>query len=158
MELRELIERAEKAAGSQKALGLILGQAPSYLRGAKAGLNGLPAYACVQIAELIDVPAITVIAASELITEKKPERRAIFAPFVHRAASVLIGAFVILNMSPTPANAAPAFNNIHQECILCKIANRFGRRLKKRFLSTFKVRVPVSLLRSWVPRVHHMTA
>lgn len=119
MELKELIERAEKAAGSQTALGKIIGQSPGNIRGAKGGAHGLPTYACIQIAELIDVPAITVIAASALITEKKPERRAIFAPFVRHAASVLIGAFVILNMSPTPANAAPAFYNIHQECILC---------------------------------------
>lgn len=107
MELRELIEKAEKKAGSQKALGLKLGQAPSTIRAAKAGLQGLPTYACVMIAELINVPEITVIAASELVTEKKSERRAIFAPFVNRAASVLIGALVIFNMSPTPANAGP---------------------------------------------------
>ena len=110
MELRELIERAEKAAGSQKALGLLIGQNPSTIRNIKAGAQGLPTYACIQIAELIDVPALTVIAASELITEKKPERRAIFTPFVSRAASVLIGALVILNMSPTPANATPDTN------------------------------------------------
>lgn len=107
MELRELIERAEKAAGSQKALALMLNQDAGNLRGAKAGLKGLPTYACVQIAELIGVPEMMVIAASELITEKKPERRAIFKPFVSRAASVLIGAFIILNMSPTPAKAEP---------------------------------------------------
>ena len=111
MELKELIERAEKAAGSQKALGLIINQSPSAIRSSKAGIGGLPAYACVQIAKLIGVPEITVIAASELITEKKPERRAIFLPFVNRAASVLIGALVIFNMSPTPANAAPVTNS-----------------------------------------------
>ena len=119
MELRELIEMAEQATGSQKALGLILGQAPSHLRNAKAEMQGLPTYACIQIAQLIDVPALTVIAASELITEKKPERRAIFAPFVGRAASVLIGALVIFNMSPTPANAAQVTGDQAGQCILC---------------------------------------
>ncbi len=108
MELKELIERAEKEAGSQIALGKMINQAPSTLRAAKAGVLGLPTYACIQIARIINVPEITVIAASELVTEKKAERRAIFAPFVGRAASLLIGGLVMMNMSPTPANAAAA--------------------------------------------------
>ncbi len=119
MELKELIERAEKAAGSQKALSLLIGQSPSAIRSSKAGIGGLPAYACIQIANLIEVPEITVIAASELVTEKKAERRAIFAPFVGRAASVLIGAIVIMNMSPTPANAAQVAGDQTGQCILC---------------------------------------
>lgn len=106
MELKEIIEKAEKAAGSQKALGLLIDQNPSTIRNMKAGAQGLPTYACIKIAEITNIPALTVIAASELVTEKKPERRAIFAPFVGRAASVLIGAIVCLNMSTTPANAA----------------------------------------------------
>ena len=81
MLLKELIENAEKTLGSQKALSLAIGQAPSYIRGAKAGLNSLPTYACIQLAKIINVPEITVIAASELVTEKRAERRAIFAPF-----------------------------------------------------------------------------
>jgi DNA-binding transcriptional regulator YdaS (Cro superfamily) len=49
MELKKLIERAEKAAGSQKALGLILGINPSNLRNAKAGQQGLPVAASYQL-------------------------------------------------------------------------------------------------------------
>lgn len=157
MELKELIERAEKAAGSQKALGLMLNQAPSTLRAAKAGLLGLPTYACVQIAELIGVPEIMVIAASELITEKKPERRAIFAPFVARAASVLIGACVILNMTPTPANAEPITNTFIKNAYYVKLRN-YGRRLKQRFLQHLQMCIPKTLRRSWIPRINNMPA
>lgn len=119
MELRELIEQAERAAGSQKALALMLKQDAGNLRGAKAGLKGLPVYACIELAKLIGISEITVIAASELVTEKKAERRAIFAPFVGRAANVLIGAIVIMNMSPTPANAAQVTGGQTGQCILC---------------------------------------
>lgn len=106
MELKELIERAEKAAGSQKALGLKIGINPSNIRNAKAGQQGLPNYACVMIADLIGEERITVIAASELVTEKKEERRRIWNPFVGRAASIFLVS-VILNMTPAPTQAAP---------------------------------------------------
>ena len=105
MELKELIERAEKATGSQKKLALIIGQDAGNLRGAKAGLKGLPDHVCVRLAELIGVEPMTVIAASKLVTEKKEEVRKIWHPFVNRAASVILGT-VILNMTPHPAEAA----------------------------------------------------
>ena len=105
MELKELIERAEKAAGGQIALGLRIGQAPSALRNAKAGLQGLPDHICVKLADLIGVEPMTVIAASKLVTEKKEEVRKIWHPFVNRAAGIILGT-VILNMTPHPAEAA----------------------------------------------------
>lgn len=123
MELKEFIERAEKAAGSQKALALRIGQSPSKLRQAKAGICGLPNYACVMIADLIGEERITVIAASELVTEKKEERRKVWHPFVARAASVVLGS-VILNMTPAPSQAAPVANSLIEQCILCQIKNQ----------------------------------
>lgn len=104
MLLKALIERAEKAAGSQKELGLRLGINPSNLRNAKAGQCGLPNYACVMIADMIGEERITVIAASELVTEKKEERRKVWHPFVAHAASVLI--IVTMLVTPSPAQAA----------------------------------------------------
>lgn len=105
MELKKFIERAEKAAGGQKALALRIGQSESNIRAAKSGARGLPNYACVMIADLISEERITVIAASELVTEKKEERRKVWHPFVARAASVVLGS-VILNMTPAPSQAA----------------------------------------------------
>lgn len=156
MELKELIEIAERAAGSQKALGLLIGQSPSAIRSSKAGIGGLPTYACIQIAKLIGVPEITVIAASELVTEKKAERRAIFAPFVGRAASVLIGGIILLNMSPTTANAAGTGAGHFKVCILCKMCSGIKRRLKQRFLNTFKMSIPKSFSSFFILRVAHM--
>ncbi len=120
MELKLLIERAEKIAGSQKALALRIGQDAGNIRGAKAGLKGLPDYACVMIADLIGEAPITVIAASKLVTEKKEEVRKVWHPFVARAASVILGA-VILNMTPAPAQAAPIQQVVDSHCILCQM-------------------------------------
>lgn len=105
MELKKIIEIASDKAGSQKKLGEIIGISSLQLTNAKAGRAGIPVYACVMIADLIGIDRIAVIAASELITEKKEERRAIWHPFVSHAASVIMGA-VILNMTPAPANAS----------------------------------------------------
>ncbi|NNM80464.1 MAG: hypothetical protein HKM01_08435 [Gallionella sp.] len=108
MELKELIERAEKAAGSQKALGIMLGINPSNIRNAKAGQQGLPNYACVMIADLIGEEDTVVIAASELVTEKKIERRAFWEKKLEALAAGFAAFFVgvILVVTPTPSQAA----------------------------------------------------
>lgn len=59
-----------------------LGQEREALSGAKASRRGLPAYACIKLAKLIGVEPISVIAASELVTEKKEERRAEWLPLL----------------------------------------------------------------------------
>ena len=107
MELKQLIERAEKAAGSQKALALMLKQDAGNIRGAKAGLKGLPIYACVMIAELIGEDDTVVIAASELVTEKKTERRAFWEKKLEALAAGVAAFFigVIFVVTPTPSQA-----------------------------------------------------
>jgi len=109
MELKKFIEAAEVEAGSQKALGVMIGQAPSTLRSAKAGLIGLPTYACVMIADLIGEDHTTVIAASELVTEKKSERRAFWEKKLEALAAgvaVVSVATVTLIVTPSPAKAS----------------------------------------------------
>lgn len=104
MELKKIIEIASEKAGNQKKLSEIIGISSLQLTNAKAGRAGIPAYACVMIADLIKIDRIAVIAASELVTEKKAERRAVWRPFVSHAASVILGV-VILNMTPHLAEA-----------------------------------------------------
>lgn len=82
MELRNFIEAGEEKVGGRKPLALILEQAPNAITNAKANRQGLPNYACVKLAELLGVERIEVIAASELVTEKNPERREVWLPFV----------------------------------------------------------------------------
>lgn len=75
MELKKYIEQAEKMAGSQKALAQLIGVSESHIRSAKSGARGLTNYACLIIAKILDEDEAKVIAASELVTEKKIERR-----------------------------------------------------------------------------------
>jgi len=95
MELRDYIEKGLEGFGTATALAQFLGMNPNALRDAKAHRVGLPSYACVKLAQLIKVDPLEVIAASELVTEKKEERKAIWLPFVsgnmaHPVAAALI--------------------------------------------------------------------
>lgn len=87
MELREMIERAAEKTGGQKELADKIGINPNNLTNAKRGERGLPTYACVKLAQLIGEDERHVIAASELVTEKNPERRAVWLPFVQEIAT-----------------------------------------------------------------------
>ena len=82
MNLKEIIEAAEEKAGGRKPLAQLLDQDAQNLTNAKAGKRGLPAYACIEMAALIGIDPLEAIAASELVTEKKENRRAVFLPFV----------------------------------------------------------------------------
>ncbi|MDD3483149.1 hypothetical protein [Azovibrio restrictus] len=95
MEQRDYIEEGVKLKGSLAALGRYLDQGESPMRSAKNHKCGLPVYACVKLAQLIKVDPLQVIAASELVTEKKEERKAVWLPFVsgnmaHPVAAALI--------------------------------------------------------------------
>ena len=74
MNLKIIIEQAEKKAGSQKALAQQIGLSESHIRSAKSGARGLPNYACSVIAEILNIDEAKVIAASEIVTEKNPNR------------------------------------------------------------------------------------
>lgn len=87
MDLKTYIATGENTAGGTKALAEHLGVGPTDVSNAKAGRRGLPDYACVILARLIGEDPIRVIAASELVTEKKEERRKVWLPFVQEIAS-----------------------------------------------------------------------
>lgn len=112
MELREMIENAAKIAGNQATLAKVIGLHPEVLTSAKAGKRGLPEVACGKLAEILKIDRWTVIAASALVTEKNPEKRAYLAPFVRelprKAAAWVIGivsAATIGTIAPTDSYA-----------------------------------------------------
>ena len=86
MDLRAYIEKAAEKTEGQKALADLLGLTQQALTDAKSSRRGLPAYACVKLAQLIGEDERRVLAASELVTEKNPERRAVWLPFVQEIA------------------------------------------------------------------------
>lgn len=104
--LTSVIEKAAQQAGDQKRLETALGLAKGYLTEVKAGRRGLPVAVCYALAEMIGEDERRVVAASELITEKKAERRAVLLPFVAHALTVIF-ATVILFVTPSPVKAAP---------------------------------------------------
>lgn len=82
MELKDYIETGVRKRGSLSSLARYLDQADSSLREAKNQRRGLPVYACMKLAEYIGADPLQVIAASELVTEKREERKEIFKRFL----------------------------------------------------------------------------
>lgn len=87
MDLNAYISKGIEITGGVIALADRLSIDRTNLANAKAGRRGLPGYACVRLAQLIGEDERRVIAASELVTEKNPERRAVWLPFVQEIAA-----------------------------------------------------------------------
>ena len=82
MNQSDYIHAGIEQRGSLAALARHLDQAEAAMRDARNMKRGLPTYACVVLAKLLDVQPMEIIAASELVTAKTEERRALFMPFV----------------------------------------------------------------------------
>lgn len=82
MNLRDYIEMGEMEAGSQVKLAEYLMMNPANIRNAKRGTQGIPDAMCIKLAKLVGATEIEVIAASNLVTEKNPERRKIFEGYL----------------------------------------------------------------------------
>ena len=111
MELREYLDIGAKKAGGLTALGELLGQGQTTMSAAKAHKRPLPLDAAVKLADYIGADLRTVIAANELATEKKEEKRSYWLHFVNHAkaasfAGFLITASVLNLLTPTPAEAS----------------------------------------------------
>ncbi len=98
MEFREYIEAGTAKAGTVEKLATYLDQLSAAIRSARQHKRGLPVYACIKLAELINADPLEVIAASELVTEKREDRKAIFRPFVQmgRLAHPMIAPFATI--------------------------------------------------------------
>lgn len=125
MNIIEMIVKGNEKAGSQKNLAELLGVSSQNIANTKKGRYGLPDYACFRLAELLQIDPATVIAASALVTEKNEERRKTFLPFVIGKAATIAAlsmGLVILEMTPTPAEAATLLDNGITEFTLCLLA------------------------------------
>ncbi|EKE17726.1 MAG: hypothetical protein ACD_10C00302G0002 [uncultured bacterium] len=83
MQLREYIEAGAKKAGSLTALGKLLDMSQPNMSHAKAGKQSLTTAAAVQLADYIGADLRAVIAANELVTEKKEEKRAFWGSLLN---------------------------------------------------------------------------
>jgi hypothetical protein len=82
MELRDYITAGIERIGSGKELAKTLGISANSVSDAKNHRHGIPAVSCVILAEIVGAEPVSVIAASELVTEKREEKRAVWLPFV----------------------------------------------------------------------------
>ena len=109
MNLRDYIEMGEMEAGSQVKLAEILMMNPANIRNAKRGTQGIPDAMCIKLAKLVSVTEIEVIAASNLVTEKNPERRKIFEGCLVTLTSIAFAVLVAAN--PTTSEAKSLLHN-----------------------------------------------
>lgn len=126
MELKDYLDAGAKKAGSLTALGLMLGMSQPTMSNIKAGKRPMPIDAVVKLADYIGADLRALIAANELVTERKEEKRAFWTPFTElgRAAVFLLAllfACVTNFVTPTPANAAPVLKVAPQDFVLCKL-------------------------------------
>lgn len=122
MELRDYIAEGTKKAGTMTELGRIIGVRQQEMTTAKAHRRALPLDACVKLADYLDAPLRSVIAANELATEKKEEKQAFWLQFVKTAqhaaaAAVFVG--VTSLVTPSPVEAAPLNMTQRYEFVLC---------------------------------------
>lgn len=104
MDIREYIEKGTTKAGTLTALGRMLGLSQQNMTNAKAHQRSMPLDACVKLANYIGEEPLRVIAANELATEKKEEKRNYWQTL---AASVALAACSVTTfVTPSPAEAA----------------------------------------------------
>lgn len=129
MELRDYIEEAKKMTGSIEALSKELGMERSNLSAAKSHKRGLTPQACIKLSEMLNIDLKTIIAASELATEQKEEKRQFWLPFVindqrtQSYAKCVLTLMIVTNfMTSTPSEAAPMLeSSISHICIMLSL-------------------------------------
>ena len=82
MQMREYIEQGTAKAGSLTALGKLLGISQPDMSNARAQKRALPIDGAVKLADYIGADLRSVLAANELVTEKKEEKRAFWSSFL----------------------------------------------------------------------------
>jgi hypothetical protein len=131
-ELRDFIDRGTKKAGSLSALGLLLSQSQPNMSHFRAQRKPMPTDACVKLADYIGANLRDVIAANELVSEKKEEKRQFWRSFLDtaKAASIALAIGCGANfVSPSAANAGPA--SIGDGDTLYYVKSRLQRHRKK---------------------------
>ena len=106
MELRDYIKIGSEKAGSLTALGKMLDLSQPNMSHAKAMKKALPIDAAIKLADYIGADLRSVIAANELVTEKKEEKKNYWMQFVKSAnAAIMIVALTVTTFMTTPEKA-----------------------------------------------------
>lgn len=154
MEMRDYLEIGAKKAGSLTNLGKLLDLSQPFMSRVKSGEKGLPIDAAVKLADYIGADLRSVVAENELITEKKPEKRAFWSPFVEHAKAAVLAVcalfFVVTSfLTPSPAQAMPSLESNAQHFVLCKLRRK---QLEQRHLKRLFKKLIESLSSIWAIR------
>lgn len=107
MQLAELIETGAKKAGSVAELAREIGVTREAASAAKSHKRPLPTDAAVKLANYLGIDPLAAIAANELATKKKEEKRAFWSHLAKAASVALTFGFALNFVTPSPAEAAP---------------------------------------------------
>lgn len=143
MELKDFLEIGAQKAGSLTALGKLLDMSQPHISRSKSQKRPMPLDAAVKLADYIGADLRAVIAANELVSEKKEEKRRFWSPFVEhaRAATFALALTSVCGtsfVSPTPAEAAPLLNDVQIRFVLCQILFSKKRHLQRSLELFFK--------------------
>lgn len=131
MDIREHIEHGAIKTGSFRKLAETLEIHENNLRLAKTGKRSLPNDAVVKLAAITGEELGVLLAANELTTEKKEDKRRFWMNYLdHAKAACVAGAAgaVITFATPSPAEATPA-QETKTEAFLVML-NRLFKRAK----------------------------
>lgn len=117
MELRDYIKIGSEKAGSLTALGKMLDLSQPNMSHAKAMKKALPIDAAIKLADYIGADLRSVIAANELVTEKKEEKKNYWMQFVKNAnAAIMIVALTVTTFVTSPEKSF-ANNTLQQQTL-----------------------------------------
>lgn len=125
MQLRDYIEEGVAKTGSITGLAAHLGVTANSLTDAKRNQRGLPNHAVYKLAKLTGHTTDSVMAASELTTEKKESNRKFWNSVIsHARAAAILGAVGLVTnfVTPSPAQAAPVLSTT--EYTICIMLSR----------------------------------
>lgn len=83
MNLSDYMETGARKAGSVAELARIIGTAREHASAAKSMKKPLPLDSAIKLADYIEADRMSVIAANELATEKKEEKRAFWGSLLN---------------------------------------------------------------------------
>ena len=122
MELKNYIEAGIEKAGTGRELARRLEIGANEITDAKGHRRGLPVHAAVKLADYIEADLRPLIAANELVTEKKAEKRAYWQPIAQagRAAVAAMSFFIVINtLAPPPTQASASLETPKGRSVLC---------------------------------------
>lgn len=123
MEINKLLDRCMERTGAKSdyALAKDLELHTALISMYRSGKRIPDSYACIKIAEVLEMDALKLICYYEALSAKNPKNRDFLQKKLADLGGLAASIFFVVTfiMTPTPSQAAPALNPINAVCILC---------------------------------------